>query len=280
MENYLELKKGILDDNNNDRLYLHCPECIEISLFGVKIINNEIYIQYKCRKNHKGQLQLSEFLNQSKQCSIETMVCKYCNRLNDKMKYCYNCNNAICNKCLINFYFLNHKKITEVNEYNSICSSHFFLFTWYCKKCNLPLCIKCPNYHLNHDLCHISNFDYFSWIEKIKIIENKFKEIKKERNDIIIEFENYIKKFQLKLLEFKKNTELEIHFFENLIISKKINNKKCINVESIENLLNLKYKRLNFKNDLKFPEIFEKKNNILDSSELNFEQETIEKNVK
>ena len=53
-----------------------------------------------------------------------------------------------------------------------------------------------------------------------------------------------------------------------------------MNVESIENLLNLKYKRLNFKNDLKFPEIFEKKNNILDSSELNFEQETIEKNVK
>ncbi len=38
MENYFELEKGILDDTNNDRVYLHCPECIEISLFGVKII--------------------------------------------------------------------------------------------------------------------------------------------------------------------------------------------------------------------------------------------------
>ncbi len=44
-----------------DNCYLHCPECMYQSLFGINY-KDKPFIQYRCRNNeHKGEIRLSEF---------------------------------------------------------------------------------------------------------------------------------------------------------------------------------------------------------------------------
>ena len=77
--------------NNYKNDYLHCPECLHQSLFGIKIKNNNSYIQYKCRLNHIGEIPISKFLKENDDTSIYSLICQYCKKEDKIMYYCYEC---------------------------------------------------------------------------------------------------------------------------------------------------------------------------------------------
>ena len=74
----------------------HCPECIEQSLFAIKIKDKKTYIQFKCRLNHMGEILIEDFFNSQKN-SIKEMACQYCEELTNN-KYCLVCKKCLCNK--------------------------------------------------------------------------------------------------------------------------------------------------------------------------------------
>ena len=78
--------------------------------------------------------------------------------------------------------------IINYDNKNYMCNKHNSLFTRYCKKCNLDICLSCSYEHKNH---------------KIETYSYKFIDIKKLRKKMN-EFENVINKLKTNLNKFKK----------------------------------------------------------------------------
>ena len=56
---YIMKKEDYISDYY-DNYYLHCPESMYQSLFGINYKQNIPFIQYRCRNNeHKGEILLS-----------------------------------------------------------------------------------------------------------------------------------------------------------------------------------------------------------------------------
>ena len=50
---------------------------------------------------------------------------------------------------------------------DSLCHKHNKLYELYCETCNVPLCEKCPSFHVEHSVTHI-NKPEDDEIDKIK----------------------------------------------------------------------------------------------------------------
>ena len=56
MENSYKLIENLINQDFKINNYeFHCPECLQNALFGIKNKENKIYINYKCRIEHKGE---------------------------------------------------------------------------------------------------------------------------------------------------------------------------------------------------------------------------------
>ena len=57
---YIMKKEDYISDYYDNYYYLHCPESMYQSLFGINYKQNIPFIQYRCRNNeHKGEILLS-----------------------------------------------------------------------------------------------------------------------------------------------------------------------------------------------------------------------------
>ena len=258
--------------------YLHCPECLHQSLFGVKIKNNNTYIQYKCRDNHFGEIPISKFLKENDGTSIYSLICQYCKKENKNMNYCYECSSFCYQKnCRLKHSSKKHKKKTiNIEVFDSKCPKHLVTYELYCEKCRKNICEKCSySSHIKHGLKLIGTLKE----EKIKELENKIDEIEKIRNDIIMKIQNWILDLQNKLNEYKNKTQLELNFVKDILYSYKLKesklkeNKIQINFEVIENLKNIKFKKINLDNLKDYSSFLSKNESILDNNEINLNEE-------
>ncbi len=264
--------------NNYKNDYLHCPECLHQSLFGIKIKNNNSYIQYKCRQNHIGEIPISTFLKENDETSIYSLICQYCKKEDEDMNYCYECS-SFCSQidCMLKHSSKNHnKKIIYLKQFDAMCPKNLNAYSqFYCEKCKIPLCEKCPTLHKKHGLKTFGKLKE----EKIKELENKIEEIEKIRNDIILKIQNWIYDLENKLNEYKNKTQLELKFVKDILYSYKLNESESnkykffMNYEVIENLKNIRFNKINL-DDLKDYSSFLLKNeSILDNNEINLNEE-------
>ena len=263
--------------NNYKNDYLHCPECLHQSLFGIKIKNNNTYIQYKCRQNHTGEIPISQFLKENDGTSIYSLICQYCKKEDKNMNYCYECSSFCSQKdCELKHLSKNHnKEIIKLEYFDFKCPKHLKNYQNHCEKCKIPICENCPTLHQKHGLKLIEKLKE----EKIKELENKIEEIEKIRNDIILKIQNWIYDLENKLNEYKNKTQLELKFVKDILYSYKLKEAKSnkyeiiINYEVIENLKNIKFNKINL-DDLKDYSSFLLKNeSILDNNEINLNEE-------
>ena len=93
MENSYQLRENIIiQDFKINNYEFHCPECLQYALLGIKNKNNKIYIQYKCRKEHNGEILIEDFIKTQKY-SINNLCCYYCANL-EELYYCFECENC------------------------------------------------------------------------------------------------------------------------------------------------------------------------------------------
>ena len=97
--------------------------------------------------NHKNEVRWEDFINDALKNNYYYSVCNICQKsiqkYNEKcFKYCYFCNNIICEKC-----YLNHDKshnLINNDEYNNKCKKHFNkLNTSFCVNCRENICEEC-----------------------------------------------------------------------------------------------------------------------------------------
>ena len=263
IENY------IIEEFKINQYELHCPECLQYALLGVKNKDNKIYIIYKCR-NHNGEILIEDFMK-SQNYSINNLCCYYCKSLED-IFYCFECQNSYCKNCESEHIEKNHSKIFKKEDYNKICPKHFKYYKVYCETCNLFLCEDCPPFHIEHNLSKISIY-YEDELNKIK---NEINKIEEERNKLINNIKSYNLKLVKKLKEFIINTQIQIQFIK--IIMKSYNNKnnQFFNYERYLNLKNLKLKGIN---SIEINDFLNKEYNIIDEYEININPKIEEKGI-
>lgn len=244
----------------------HCPECIEQSLFAIKIKDKKTYIQFKCRLNHMGEILIEDFFNSQKN-SIKEMACQYCEELTNN-KYCLVCKKCLCNKdnCKKKHTKEHQNAVPKtipktflISDYNFVCPIHFKKFKDYCLEEKILLCEKCPNKYFKTAQLNIDN-------NLIEEIEKNINNLENQRNDIIKIIRDFINNINNRFKEFKKKTILQIKFAKNLLNSyKNLNNSDSLNCEIILNLKNLKLKELELNSDI--PSFLNDENNIIESKE-------------
>ena len=232
------------DNDINDLSNLHCPECPFQPFFGIKSLNGDIILQYKCNLGHSGEKPIINFGDNEFK-NYRNIKCLYCNSLNDNMNYCIECKNNICSQieCLSEHQKLFHQKIFKINDNNNLCPFHLNFIEFYCETCNLSLCQDCPNFHINHTLKHISEIKF----EKFKMFEEKFIEMEKKLNEIIKNFDSYLNDLQNKYNKFKNRFLSEKKFIKSIIKTYK---KNSSNVEIIQNIANIHLNKIVIPNNL------------------------------
>ena len=255
MEKSYELRENyIINDFQINNCEFLCPECLQNALFGIKNKENKIYIKYKCRNEHNGEILIEDFIKEQKY-SINNICCKNCGNLN-YLNYCFECEISYCKNCESEHKKMNHNNITfKKEDFNEICPKHFKYYRVYCETCKLLLCEDCPTIHIKHNLSQKSIY-FENELEKFK---DKIKKIEKKRDDYIIKLEK-------KLINFRNKTQLQLQFIKSIMNSYNNKNSQFFNYEIYLNLKNLRLKELNFK---EINEFLNKEYNIIDEYEIN-----------
>ena len=265
---YELIENNIIQDFKNNKHEFHCPECLQNALFEIKNKDNKIYIKYKCRKEHNGEILIEDFLKAQKY-SINNLCCYNCGNLYN-LFYCFECENSYCIFCESKHKETNHKKIFKKEDYNQICPKHLKYYRVFCETCKLLLCEECPSFHIKHDLTKQSIY-YKDELNKIK---NEINKIEKERNRFIKNIKSYILKLEKKLKELIINTQSQLQFIKKIMNS--CNNYEFFNYEIYLNLKNLKLKELN-SNEIN--DFLNKDFNIIEQYEININDNFEDKGI-
>ena len=91
--------------------------------------------------------------------------------------------NLMCEDCIVPHIRKNHTVIDSKGNKPLICSAHSFVFSEYCKTCDVLFCLKCIANHRKHDY---------------ESIDDKASEIKAKVFDLLTDLEIQEKPLQLK----------------------------------------------------------------------------------
>ena len=210
-----------------------CPFCLIVPEI-TNINYSENKILLECPFHKNNSLDIKDYLN-----SLNFNLCQICNSKllsKDNSFYCYQCKKIICINCQ-----KNHQKghnFINLDEYNTKCQIHYNkIYEFYCFNCSSNLCEICFNNHDNsHNIIPLSNI--FPRTEELEYIRNK----NEEYNKIIQIYQNYIA-------------------LNNIILYTYINFKN--NFYYIKNIKNL----------IRFLKGSELKNNIINKTQKNLEQQ-------
>ena len=225
INNIINIKNTNIKKSND----IICPECKEICEYQMYDYRIKLH---NCKNGHIiKNIKINEFEN-NQNLDISQIICDKCknkskaNTFNNEFYICYECKMNLCPLCK-SIHDKKHSIINYDNK-NYICNKHNSLFTRYCKKCNLDICLSCSYEHKNH---------------KIEPYSYKFIDIKKLRKKMN-EFENVINKLKINLEEimnkFKKiieNMNIIYNINNNILTNyenKKINHTLLSNLESME----------------------------------------------
>ena len=226
------------------RKVFRCLNCNFIPL--INLTNKDKTVCLSCLNGHYAEIPLNEYMQKGFNNSLDRVKCCVCNIKHEpkkKFKLCEECNCIFCKECL-----KIHKKqnsghhFISVRKMDIICGLHQEKFTNFCEKCRKNLCNKCLTDHkgLKHK---IINF------EEISIMKNEISEFKENirreniaLNEVIIIFNEKIRKLQNKFTEMVKNKKQVIKFKNNIIDTYEL---KDTNYQVIDNLNKLKF---DFKN--------------------------------
>ena len=289
---------------NGHYCYLLCPKCWnKIPYLNTFIDGNNIKIKILCtcfEKNNFVILELLEYINLINNRN-NSNPCLYHPEIKGT-KFCMNCENWLCESCLIN-----HTKDTCISEYNNsnydklFCSEHTKdKKIYFCKQCRYIFCKIC---FLRHNIRNKKehkgiNIEYYLSKQKIKSKMNKFNEYKggiidicnNIKNEILRELKsfdnldnkenalsnedllNYIKMVQDKYLIHKNINEQLKYLIEIILKNSEYYEEQIINRKFICNIImntsiNLKIPKLN--KDLPIIEQIEYFTNFLNKNYIN-----------
>ena len=227
-----------INQKNNESIIkskeIICPECRENTKINIK--NYKISL-YDCKNGHQiDNLSLDEF-EESQKIDLSKIICDKCkeknknNVFNKEFYKCFTCNMNLCPLCKSihdkSHNIINHEQI------NYICAKHNDMYTNYCKKCKINICMQCNDEHLNHENIFLGNI-----ISNKKDMLNKIYELK-ENIDI---FKNNIDNIINMLNDVKNRIDRLYKIKEDLINNYEIKNR---NYELLFNL-----KMMNDNNDI------------------------------
>ena len=99
--NYITSRSSNFDDTI---IISRCPEsnCFLIPEINIISKDGKDYIKYKCNKGHNGEIILNDYLINSKNKQLNSILCNYTNNHNHYNygnEYCSKCDKFICNNC-------------------------------------------------------------------------------------------------------------------------------------------------------------------------------------
>ena len=90
----------------HDAIISRCPEsnCFLIPEINIISKDGKDYIKYKCNKGHNGEIILNDYLINTKNKQLNSILCNYTinhnnNNNNYGNEYCSKCDKFICNNC-------------------------------------------------------------------------------------------------------------------------------------------------------------------------------------
>ena len=211
--------------NNNEIPYIICPDCKNLAFL---IVNNDKITINNCINKHKNiDLSINDFIK-SQIIDESNIKCDICN--NNKYLYGENfyvcsCQKYICQLCITNHKLDNHNIYYYDKRFN-ICNKHTLNYISYCSLCNINLCQKCEEAHINHK-------------NKILLFK-KEKPNKKRINEIKSQINGNLNIFNIYKDQLNKLNDL----FNNFIIN--LNKKNELNIKLLKKLL-LSLDKLKFK---------------------------------
>ena len=232
------LQKITHDKSTNDIL---CPGCNNPGIINIE--NDEANIT-KCKNNHINfDIPFKEFINMKYEFKEEK--CGICgneeNLYGMPLEIC-SCKKLICPLCQL--YHDPGDKAVNFYERFYLCSDHDLPFVSYCSQCNINLCEKCEEVHLNHNKVINKKAAIPSDAELAKIKSNA-KEIKKYCEELKAEIKRIQMIFNKVVNYFLKN--LEGYSILNNNILEWVKDLK--NYETIKNIINLnEYNKIYKKN--------------------------------
>ena len=245
-------------ENNNfyEYLVLRCDKCSEIPQILFSKINDDIYIYYNCKNNHKLYDDYKKIISLLNQQNFDNIKCVTNNCKNKSKFYLIKEKNFICEKCIKN----KTNEYIDIKRFDNYCVNHIKNdLICYCFDCKRDFCNECLK--LNEEKVHLFlnyNIKKDSFINNYKKTLNEFNEniekLKKEylkiKENIEKSFNNYIKliekekkiyQYLIDLYEFKQNN-LNFNIISNVLLNLEKNFEyKNIYIENkpIESLKNL-----------------------------------------
>ena len=237
---------------------IHCPYCIHQAFYGIMIDKEkEIIISFRCRKGHQGEMKLLEYFWRNEKNNVYEMSCQYCNKKVKNSIYCEQCKEIFCSKkpCLSEHNKENHNKIESLLDLDTLCQKHNKIYEYYCEVCDVPLCEKCPSFHIEHTVTHIIKPEDID-IDNIK----NLLEFNEEKLQNVYDQKLKYKNLNNKIEEFEKIQKPQILYIKSLLYS--ITNCNRITPELLLNINRLKMKQLIIKEDTLIEDILDSYNLI------------------
>lgn len=229
--------------------FLKCPQCYKIPEISY---NYDNYYNYKCRNNHKEELELNKILDK---CTTSKILfkCSYGNETNTENNYllfnlCYKCKKIICSEK--NCQKAHRSECSDDLEYLinckdlcSLCYEHGEKLLFYCPKCDINVCEKCKG-HEDHNIVLMNTMKFEDkklklYYYKIEFTNNYLNYIEKEINNFKKEwkddFERNMKYFDENVKNFLDKNREQIKLIQSILNTYKKRGNICI-----ENYKNIK----------------------------------------
>ena len=209
------------EDLNLKNLSIDCvPRCLNCNLIpSIKLYYNERkpMINYECQNKHKGNISLEEYMQKYNKNTISNQKCDECNKNQNEFKidysYCSKCNKFMYNICLDKHRNDDDHNFINFQRYDSLCNIHSNLFSFYCIKCKINICIYCKSNHKSHDLIDLSTLVYTD--EEKKKLDEEIKNMELK----IINLDKIKQEIKNKIDNLKKSSELEMKFIKILLFA-------------------------------------------------------------
>ena len=253
--NYITLRSSNFDDTI---IISRCPEsnCFLIPEKNIILKDGKDYIKYKCNKGHNGEIILNDYLINSKNKQLNSILCNYTNNHNNNnnnyaKKYCSKCDKFICNNCKLKHNLEKKEHILiPINKIDCYCLEHNESYVVYCNDCKKSSCNYCNNEPSNHNIEIIQRMKIED--KEIEKLEKKIQNIKIYLKKINELYNNILDKIKESMNKFNELNELEIRFIEDLISTYKYAEKnRQLNIEIIFNLKkNMDINEKNFESNI------------------------------
>ncbi len=255
-ENFLEENEDLfIDDSKQNFIVSRCPKCSLIPKINLCESNK---IEFKCPNEHYEKFPIEEYNTKMKLIKISESLCHYCNKKNEKMKYCFQCKFFVCFNCINN-----HKEKTHIlinsKKMDNICPIDGKEICDFCNICQKSLCSYCIH-SSSHQIIGLRN-SLFKETEindlknKIKNYKVQFMRIYKTISQFLAQLKKKNKNMKDKLKNFYQINKLEIYFIKDLIntydehLKKKNLNFNILN--NLSELMKINEISFSFKNEKK-----------------------------